>query len=178
MTNEAVQKALFVVYGGVPQPWAFRLNEIADFIENKIPHMFSLEEKHTPLSTYLIYAKGEARFDLQLAFNVVFSEKMKNSFCTHWTEMKENSKVQVNLDVKNLKSEVNAFGSIESAIVNPHLDISPIYRYTTAIQQSLLHLVDEDLVAKAVLMLRTNPYLFFAYGEDYVDLMPITWEDI
>lgn len=175
MTDEAVKRALYVVYGGIPQSWFFRLKDIAAFISN----LKKLDDRHeVPATTYLMYARQESRFDLQTAYNVIFSTNLGNKFEETLPVMKEEATVQVKLDVKNMESEVRAFGSIETAIVNPHLDISPVYRYTVAIQQSLLHLVDEELVNKAVVLLRRNPYLFWSYGNDYIDLMPISWEAI
>lgn len=175
MTTESVRKALFIVYGGIPQAWSFRLNDIACFISN-IP---KLDGEHAvPATSYLMYARQATRFDLQTAYNAIFSVNLSKKFEESMPIMKEEACVQVKLDVKNMESEVNAFGSLDSAITNPHLDISPVYRYTVAIQQSLLHLIDEDLVNKAITMLRRNPYLFWSYGESYIDLMPISWEDV
>lgn len=175
MTTESVKKALFIVYGGIPQAWSSRLNDIACFI-SAIP---KLDREHcVPITTYLIYARQETRFDLQTAYNAIFSANLSKKFEEAMPVMQEEACVQVKLDVKNMESEVNAFGSLDSAITNPHLDISPVYRYTVAIQQSLLHLIDEDLVSKAITMIRRNPYLFWAYGDAYIDLMPISWEDV
>lgn len=175
MTDEAVKRALHIVYGGVPQSWSFRLKDIATFISN----LGKLDDKHEiPATTYLIYARQESRFDLQTAYNAIFSTNLGAKFKETLPIMKEEATIQVKLDVKNMESEVKAFGSLDSAITNPHLDISPVYRYTVAIQQSLLHLIDEDLVNKAIILIRRNPYLFWSYGADYIDLMPISWEAI
>lgn len=177
MSYESLVKSMSIVYGSPPYGWTTpqRLDEI-EFMLRGFPKVH--DNLSVPLTTYLLFARSSLRFDLSTLYSAVFSEKTKNIFPEHLRELKEQAKVQVALDDGNFKAEVAAFGSLEGAIVEPHLDVSPLYRYMAAIQQGMLTVVDDSLVAAACMKLRENPYLYFAYGEDYVPLMPIAWEDL
>ena len=135
-----------------------------------------------PLSTYLIFAKNRVRFDLSTLFATLFSSSMKAQFLEQLPQMKEEASLQAELDQKNFESEVKAFDNsddpIAAAIIAPHLDISEVYRYAAALQASCLFAVNADLFDAAVYQLRANPYLYFAYGDAYMGLMPISWEDL
>lgn len=171
-----VERSMSIVYGGPPFGWNTS-QRIAE-IEQMLYTFPRINDRILPLTTYLLYAKSQLRFDLSTQFTAVFSENMKNKFIEHLRELSEKAKVQVSLDAGNFKAEVAAFGDMEVAIKSPHLDVSPVYRYAAAVQQGLLAYIDDTLIADAVAVLRVNPYLFFAYGKDYVPLMPIAWEDL
>lgn len=177
MNYDSLIKSMAVVYGSPPYGWttAQRLEEIS-FMLASFP---KITDTHTvPLTTYLLFAKGSLRFDLSTLYSAVFSEKIKNIFLEHLRELQDQARVQVSLDDGNFKAEVAAFGSLEEAITAPHLDVSALYRYMAAIQQGMLMCVEDSLVAEAVRGLRSNPYLYFAYGDDFVPLMPIAWEEL
>lgn len=171
-----INQSLAAVYGSPPYGWTTpeRLAEISATIVS-LP---SVRGKPFPLTTYLLFARSSLRFDLSTQFSAVFSEKIKNSFSEHLRTLPSNAKVQVSLDDGNFKAEVVAFGDLAIAISEPHLDISPLYRYMAAIQQGMLSCITDRLVAEAVHCLRVNPYLYYEYGDDYTVLMPITWEGI
>ena len=165
-----------IVYGGPPYGWntSQRLSDI----EQMLYTFPRINEHIVPLTTYLLYAKSQLRFDLSTQFTAVFSENMKNKFIEYLRDLQDRAKVQVPLDEGNFKAEVAAFGDLETAIKRPHLDVSPVYRYAAAVQQGALSFIDDQLIADAVSVLRVNPYMFFAYGEGYVSLMPIAWGDL
>lgn len=171
-----INQSLSVVYGSPPYGWTTpeRLSEIASMVA-ALP---TVRGRSFPLTTYLLFARSHLRFDLSTQFSAVFSEKIKNSFSEHLLTLPTNAKVQVSLDDGNFKAEVVAFGDMSVAISEPHLDISPLYRYMAAIQQGMLSCVTDSLVADAIHCLRVNPYLYYEYGDDYTTLMPITWEGI
>lgn len=171
-----IERSMAIVYGGPPYGW--NTSQRMHDIEQMLYTFPRVNERIMPLTTYLLYAKSQLRFDLSTQFTAVFSENMKNKFVEHLRELEEKAKVQVSLDDGNFKAEVAAFGDMETAIQHPHLDVSPVYRYAAAVQQGLLAYIDDQLIADAVAVLRVNPYLFFAYGEGYVPLMPIAWEDL
>ena len=176
MDGSSIYNSLCVVYGSPPYGWTTtdRLSAMANFVLTLRP----IHGRPVPLSTYLLYAKSVLRFDLSTNFTAVFSEKIKNSFSEHLITLEDTAKVQVALDDGNFKAEVAAFGDMAIAITSPHLDISALYRYMAAIQQGMLSCITDSLVADAVHCLRSNPYLYFSYGDDYIELMPVTWEGI
>ena len=174
MTREQIINALNLCYQGVPYGWnaTERLSEIGNFMSE----FERIEGQEVPLSTYLIFTKTQLRLDLTAAFNAVFSAKLKESFRSRLQELKDKARVQVGLDDGNFKAEVAAFGDIAKAVTSPHLEISALYRYMAAVQQSQLEVITDALVAEATAVLRENPYLYFAYGRDFLPLMPIAWE--
>ena len=163
-------------YNGVPYGWntVERLSAIDSFVSG----LRRIEGLEVPLTTFLAFAKAHLRIDLVATFASVFSEKMKMMFEAHLSELADKAKVQVGLDDGNFKAEVAAFGDISRAVTNPHLEISALYRYMAAVQQSQLDAISDALVAEAVGVLRDNPYLYFAYGTEFLQLMPIAWEDL
>lgn len=172
-----VNSSIISVYGSLLYPWVSsdaRRDEIAAAM-NSFPR---IRDNVVPLTTFLLFAKKELGLTLSIQFTAVFSEKIKNSFLEHLLTLEDQSRVQVALDDGNFKAEVAAFGNMEEAITHPHLDVSPLYRYMAALQQSLLVCVDDKLISDAVSWLRYNPYLYFAYGDAYVPLMPVAWEGI
>ena len=171
-----IPDSMSVVYGSPPYGWTTpdRLSSIQAMLM-----MFpKIRDRVVPLTTYLLYAKSSLRLDLVTRYEAVFSERMRSSFVDHLDILRNQASVQVPLDDGNFKAEVTAFANMEMAIMAPHLDVSPLYRYMVAIQQGMLMCVDDNLVADAVSCLRTNPYLYFAYGQDFEDLMPIAWGDL
>ena len=171
-----VNPALICVYGSAPYGWLTE-DKVRDIYQMLL--LFpQIRGNHPPLTTYLLFARSCLRFDLTTNYNAVFSEKMKNSFVEHLRSLEDEARVQVELDDGNFKAEVAAFGSIENAVKSPHLDITPLYRYMAAIQQGMLSCVTDELVTASVQCLRVNPYLYYAYGPGYTELMPIAWEGI
>ena len=174
VTREHILNTLALVYGGVPYGWSApdKFSAIDIYMSSFPP----IEGRQVPLSTFLLFAKTQLRIDLIATFATVFSEKLKNSFSDHLTELSRRANVQAGLDDGNFKAEVAAFGDIAKAVLTPHLEISALYRYMAAMQQSLLDAVTDELVKDAVAGLRENPYLSFAYGKAFLQLMPIAWE--
>ena len=171
-----INTALSIIYGSPPYGWNTQ-QRMAD-IQKLLYTLPRIQEHVPPLTTYLLFAKARLRFDLTTQFTAIFSENMKAKFVEYMKELDDRSKVQAALDDGNFKAEVAAFGDLETAIKKPHLDVSPVYRYAAAVQQGLLAYIDDSLISEAVSALRVNPYLFFAYGDAYVPLMPIAWEGL
>lgn len=171
-----IRDALSVVYGSPPYGW--NTYERFSHIQEVLRQLPKVNGREVPLTTYLLFAKASLRMDLIIRFDVVFSENLQSQFASHMRQLEDQSKVQVTLDDGNFKAEVTAFASLEMAIKEPHLDVSPLYRYMVAIQQGMLTCIEDSLVSEAISALRVNPYLYFAYGPDFEVLMPVTWEDL
>lgn len=174
MTRDYILNTLSLAYGGIPYGWS--APDKFSAIEQFMASFPLIEGRQAPLSTFLLYVKTQLRLDLTATFQTVFSEKMKNSFSEHLRELSNRANVQAGLDDGNFKAEVAAFGDIAKAVSSPHLEISALYRYMAAVQQSLLDVVTDALLKAATAELRENPYLYFAYGRSFLPLMPIAWE--
>ena len=175
ITEAELSRATNNVYGSSIESWSHKLPEISGYMAQFPP---VTEGKRVPLVTFLIFAKKQVRLDNAKFFSAIFSEKNATAFMQELPIMAEHAKVQASVDAKNFESEYKAFGDLESAITKPHLDISPVYRYAAAVQYGLLFTISEQLLTFAIRQLRANPFLYFAYGEDYIDLLPIPWEGL
>lgn len=174
-----VQRAFTEVYGSSPDVWRHYAERLAVKLEERASNIPpAAPGKPIPPVTYLLYVKRNTRFDVSMLLNVILSDKHLDAFVSETATMQSNAKIQTVLDVKNFKAEVEAFGNIHEAITDPHLEVSALYRYMAALQQGHLSSITPKLIQDAVYQLRCNPYLYFAYGEDHLELMPIPWEGL
>lgn len=173
ITEAELQRATLKLYGVPLDSWKHQLPEINRYMSVFPP---VTEGRPVPLITFLVFAKKFVRPDNAKFFTAIFSRDNSTRFLQEQPVMESNAKVQASVDSKNFESEVKAFGDTEAAITKPHLNISPIYRYAAAVQYGYLFAVTDKLLEDAIAQLRANPYLYFAYGNDYVELMPIPWE--
>lgn len=167
--------AIFLTYGCMPTNWNSRLPDIEAAL-SKLPPLSN--GRLMPLSTYFLSVVSKTNIASMVFVNPIISEENIKKFIDRYPEMEEAAKVEGTVDVKNFCSEVDAFGSVSDAITAPHLEISPLYRYIAAIQQSCSILIDDSLFESAKRHLRRNPYRFFAYGDESIEYMPLTWEEI
>lgn len=167
--------AITLTYGCIPNGWNSRLNDI-EVALSKLPLMSN--GRMMPLSTYFLRVVSKTNIASMVFVNPVISADNIKNFIDSYPELEESAKLEGVVDVKNFCSEVEAFGSIADAITAPHLEISPLYRYIAAVQQSCSILISDDMFESAKRHLRRNPYRFFAYGEESTDYMPLTWEEL
>ena len=167
--------AIALTYGCIPNGWQQRLKEI-EVALSKLPPMSN--GLLMPLSTYFFRVVSNTNVASMVFVNSVISDDNIKKFIDLCPELEEAAKVEGTVDVKNFYSEVDAFGSVYDAITAPHLEISSLYRYIAAIQQSCSMLIDDNLFESAKRHLRRNPYRFFAYGDESTQYMPLTWEEI
>jgi hypothetical protein len=172
MTEEELLRTTTKLYGAPLDSWRRSAWDIAKYMSNLPP----IAGKQVPLITFVIFAKKFVRTDNAKYVSAIFSRDNATRFTQELPIMEESAKVQASVDSKNFESEVKAFGDTEAAITKPHLNISPIYRYAAAVQNGYIFAVTDKMLEEAIAQLRANPYLYFAYGEDYVELMPIPWE--
>lgn len=173
ITEAEMLRATNNVYGSPLDSWRSRVPEINGFM-SKFPDV--REGKQVPLVAFLLFAKKFVRIDNSKFFTAIFSQANADRFLQELPIMEEHAKVQAAVDAKNFESEYKAFGDLEKVITAPHLDISAVYRYAAAVQYGYLFAISEQLVSTAIGQLRSNPYLYFAYGDDYIELLPIPWE--
>lgn len=167
--------AIVLTYGCMPNNWGNRLSDIEAALSKLPPLSNGLP---MPYSTYFFRVVSKTNISSMVFVNSVISQDNIQKFIDIYPELEEAAKVEGKVDVKNFCSEVEAFGSISDAITSPHLEISALYRYIAAIQQSCSILITDDLFEAAKRHLRRNPYRFFAYGEESISYMPLTWEEI
>lgn len=174
--DERLNKALTVMYGSPP----FGLTPtIVREIQTRFDQIPDPSPGYKyPIISFLVFATQNCRFDLSTLYRVVFSDGMFKRFYNQIPVLQEEARTQAVLDAKNFESEVKAFKDIEAAIKNPHLDISELYRYMVALQQGMLFCIEDKLITKAITALRRNPYLYFAYGDEFIELMPTGWEEL
>ena len=175
MTEAELNRTTTKLYGAPLESWRRAAWDIAKYMDEFPP---IVEGKPVPLITFVIFAKKFVRTDNSKYVSAIFSKDNAMRFKQELPIMAENAKVQASVDSKNFESEVKAFGDTEAAITKPHLNISPIYRYAAAVQNGYIFAVTDKMLEDAIAQLRANPYLYFAYGEDYVELMPIPWEGL
>lgn len=167
--------AIVLTYGCVPNGWKNRIQDIETALQ-KLPLMSN--GLLMPLSTYFFRVVSKTNVASMVFVNSVISSENIQKFIDSYPELEESAKVEGTVDIKNFCSEVEAFGSISDAITAPHLEISPLYRYIAAVQQSCSILINDEMFEAAKRHLRRNPYRFFAYGDESIPYMPLVWEEI
>ena len=145
---------------------------------NVLDTLPKVNNRPMPYVTYFLYVRNEGSLNTARFVDAFLAKSIVDRFANNCPAMQDAANVTASVDFRCFESEVKAFSDVEEAIANPHLDISPLYRYMGAVQQGYIVLITDKLKQEAVLQLRTNPYSFFAYGEDYVPLMPIMWGEL
>ena len=169
-----LHRALTLCYGDYPPGWSNQFSDILRALE-VLP---KVNGRDMPLVTYFFYVTTEKSLNTMRFVNAFISETVVKDFIGACSMLEDNAKVTAAVDFQCFDAEVRAFENTEEAIQDPHLDVSPLYRYLAAVQQDQIVLITDDLQKKAIHQIRQNPYSFFAYGEDFVPLMPITWGEI
>lgn len=169
-------RAANLVLGGVPPKWGKSgFDLVLEFLV-KLPEI--RDGYATPHTTYLIYIVNSGDTSAMSFAQAAVNTKMAEGFLNHMGSLDDMTPVLATGDIEGFHREVEAFGDIEQAILKPHLGITPLYRYIAAFQNGLFPLVDTEMMNSAKLQLRTNPFLFFAYGQRMQTYMPLLWKDV
>lgn len=173
---EKLRKAVIAVAGAVPDRWHDTLMEdIADTMDGLQP---VARGRPMPYSTFLIYVFNEKGPNGLLYSNAMFGGNCIARFTDKYQQWKEEADVRANVDFQNTAKELEAFNDVEECIKNPHLSISSLFRYILAQKLAMQSLLTEELIAGARYELRKNPWLYFAFGDEFQNYMPLKWEDI
>lgn len=172
--GEELHRALTIAYGEYPPGWRSKFPEMMSVLDN-FP---KVNDRSMPYVTFFFFVRNEGSLATARFVDAFMSEAFIEKFVASCPAMQDAAKVTASIDERCFRSEVEAFSNPEEAISNPHLDISPLYRYMGAVQQDYIVLITDKLQEEAILQLRVNPYSYFAYGEDYIPLMPIKWSDL
>ena len=173
--SQELDRALRLCYGEYPYGWSNRFPDIMRKLDEDLP---KVNNRNMPYSTYFLHTLSEGSLTTAAYIDVVVSEPKIKKFLETCQALEDAAKVTAVTDFQCFEKEVEAFDSQQEAIQNPHLDISPLYRYMAAVQQDQIVLITDELQAQAIHQLRMNPYGYFAYGDDFVPFMPITWGDL
>ena len=173
---EKLKKAVSAVAGAVPDRWHDKLMEdIADTMDGLQP---VARGRPMPYSTFLIYVFDEKGPNGLLYSNTMFGGNCVARFPDKYQQWKEEADVIANVDFQNNAKELDAFNDVEECIKKPHLSISSLFRYILAQKLAMQSLLTEELIAGARYELRKNPWLYFSFGDQFQNYMPLKWEDI
>lgn len=173
---EKLKKAVIAVIGAVPDRWHDTLmNEVVEALDGLPP---VARGRPMPYSTFLIYVFNEKGPNGLLYTNTMFGGNFIAKFTERYQQWKEEADVRANVDFQNTAKELEAFNDVEECIKNPHLSISSLFRYILAQKLAMQSLLTEELIAGARYELRKNPWLYFAFGDEFQNYMPLKWEDI
>ena len=176
MDVEKLKKAVIAVIGTVPDRWHDTLmNEVVETLDGLPP---VARGRPMPYSTFLIYVFNEKGPNGLLYTNTMFGGNFIAKFTERYQQWKEEADVRANVDFQNTAKELEAFNDVEECIRNPHLSISSLFRYILAQKLAMQSLLTEELIAGARYELRKNPWLYFAFGDEFQNYMPLKWEDI
>lgn len=173
---EKLKKAVIAVIGAVPDRWHDTLmNEVVEALDGLPP---VARGRPMPYSTFIIYVFNEKGPNGLLYTNTMFGGNFIAKFTERYQQWKEEADVRANVDFQNTAKELEAFNDVEECIRNPHLSISSLFRYILAQKLAMQSLLTEELIAGARYELRKNPWLYFAFGDEFQNYMPLKWEDI
>ena len=178
---DQIKGAAGLVLGGVPSSWD--VERMIEPFDNLAPlsKQTAIElpvEAYPPLTTYLMWLVRVKGLNYLVYARSVLAVDSMESFVNSYQDMAEDAKLIANIDVTNFIAEKDITEDFQKLIDTPVLDITALYRYIATQELSMEFLASDELIRKAVKELRVNPYLFFAYGSDKMQLMPICWGEL
>ena len=180
-SEEQIKDAAGSTLGGVPASW--NLTRVSEGMEgisqmaNQTAIKFAYE-LYPPASTYLFWLLRVKGLQYLTHVNSVISADAITNFNESYQDMAEDALLQAKLDKSNFVAEQDITEDIAKLIESPVLAISELYRYIVTQEKSIEFLASDELIRKAVKELRVNPFLYFVYGDDSIELMPILWEEL
>ena len=175
MTDKTYTSVLAVLEP--PSTWHHNWVELLTNFRQQLP-IVDASGRKAPLSTYLLFLLSKPDKNYCAYLNSIMCITHIPEFQRYLEELKQDATVIACTDDSNFQQELSAFGDIEKAVEHPHLYISPLFRYIMAMHMSYDFLVDDDLYNEAQNQLRKNPYFFTTYGPEFIDYMPLLWEEI
>lgn len=168
-----VRRAANIVLQGLPETWGYNMTPIIEGFRMLPP---VAEGYPMPYTTYLLYIVKKYGITAKLLYaNALFADV--SNFVNSYRSMESAAADITHMDTLNFNAELEAFDDMESAILKPHLGISPLYRYIIAHDVCMEMILKPANAESAILQLRENPFFYFQYP-DHINLMPIKWEDL
>ena len=188
MIETKVENAAQQTLGSVPSSWNIR--RVAERMERLKPlcqYNAGTQSKSQRLSvppdvvpppiTYFLWVQRNAGLKSLYYVGGLLSESNISAFEASYGDMADEASLTAELDVDNFVAE-SEISDVPAILQHSVLSISTLYKYITAQEHSLEFLLSDEMILKAIKELRTNPYLFFSYGEDAKTLMPVKWGDL
>ena len=178
--EEKVRSAAERVLGSVPSFWhlskiAERLGKLNPLSEQRV---MQLDPSYKmPPGTYLSWLLREKGISFMAYTSSVIADPVIGEFEGHYDDFAEEAMLLAKLDVSNFAAELS-ITPVDSLLRKSVLSISTLYRYVAAQKHSMEYTLTDEVIAKAIKELTSNPWLFFSYGEDAKELMPVLWEDL
>lgn len=179
-SEEQIKDAAGATLGGVPASWnLYLISSGLDLapLNNQTAIKFTCEVI-PPVSTYLFWLLRVKGIKQLVYTNSILSADSINGFTNSYQDMAEDAILQAKLDKANFVAEQDITEDIAKLIDSPVLAISELYRYIVTQERSMEFLANDELIRKAIKELRVNPFLYFSYGDDTLELMPILWEEL
>ena len=180
MSVQSVANAARQALGSVPSSWGLerideRLSKLRPMNDQSVLEVDP--ELVPPPSTYVLWLLRSRGISYAFYQSSVLNETNIQEFEKTYEDMAREAKLTAELDVANFIAE-QSISPVMSIMQRSVLAISCLYKYIAAQENSLEFVLTDELILKAIKELRANPYLFFVYGEDAKNLMPVLWEDL
>lgn len=180
-SEHQIEDAAGATLGGVPASW--NLHKISEQLEG-VASMSSQSairfdyDLYPPASTFFFWLLRVKGLQYLTHTSSVVSADSIHSFNESYQDMAEDALLQAKLDKSNFVAEQDITKDLGKLIDCPVLAISALYRYVVTQEKSVEFLASDELIRRAVKELRVNPFLYFAYGDEVIGLLPILWEDL
>ena len=178
--EEKIKDAAGRVLGSVPSFWS--LSKIAERLAELQPlsaqRVLKVDDKYKmPPATYLTWLLREKGLSYMVYTNAVLANDIIAEFESHYNDFAEEAQLLAKLDVSNVAAE-RSITSLEALLQKSVLSVTALYRYIVAQENSMEYALTDLVIERAIKELTANPWLFFSYGEDAQELMPILWEKL
>lgn len=189
MVERKVESAAQQLLGSVPSSWNVRriaqrleaLKPLVNYAEGsdvKLHRELHIPEGIIPPpATYLSWLQRTKGLRAAFYPNSVLAEDNIKEFETTYLDMIQEAILTAELDVANFVAE-GEITPVHEILQRSVLSISALYKYLAAQEHSLEFLLSDEMILRAIKDLWVNPYLYFSYGEDAINLMPVKWEDL
>lgn len=178
--EEKIKDAAGRVLGSVPSFWhlpqiAARLSELQPLSEQRV---LKIDPKYKmPPATYFAWLLKEKGVEYMVYTNAVLADDTISYFESRYNDFAEEAQLLARLDVSNTAAE-RSITPLDVLLQKSVLSISALYRYIVAQETSMEYVLTDEVVEKAKKALTANPWLFFSYGDNAQELMPVLWGDL
>lgn len=177
--QDKLYASVLAVIGTPPSTWHHDWLDMLTGLRTKLPALVvNGVTVNAPISTYLMYLLSRPDKNYCAYLQSIMCAENVAAFAEFFEEARKDAAIIAATDDSNFQQELTAFDDLEKTIENPHLYISPLFRYIMAMYMSYDFLVTDCLYRDAKYQLRQNPHFFEAYGEEYKTYMPLLWEEI
>lgn len=180
VTEERIRSAAGQVLGSAPSVWNFgeiarRLDSLQPLSEQPVIRLDS-SYAMPPVTYFYWLLRNKGAGSLAYTTSIVSAANI-SEFEADYRDLAEEAMLTARLDRSNFAAE-RSITPLDQLLHHSLLAITAVYRYIAAQENSLEFMLTDKLILKAIKEIRANPFLFFAYGQDEMSLMPVLWEDV